>query len=52
MARLLTDVDALFLGTDAVDRMFIGEIIIWNGDDVPELEASSYVYYDWSSYTP
>lgn len=52
MARRLNDADALFLGTDVVDRMFIGETLIWNGDNVPELEASSYVYYDWSSYTP
>lgn len=52
MARKLTDVDALFLGDDAVDRMFIGETLVWNGDDVPELEASQDAYYDWSSYVP
>lgn len=52
MARKMTDVDAVFLGDDEVDRMFIGNTLIWNGDTVPELEASQDVYYDWSSYTP
>lgn len=52
MARRLTDVDAVFKETTAVDRMFIGDTLIWNGDDVPELMASEEVYYDWSSYVP
>lgn len=48
----LTDVDALYVGDDLVDRMFVGDLLVWNGDDVPELEASEDVFYDWSSYVP
>jgi hypothetical protein len=51
MARKLTDVDALFLGTDEVERMFIGDRLIWNGDYVPELQNDP-VYYDGISWSP
>lgn len=46
----LTDVDALYVGDDLVDRMFVGDLLVWNGDTVPELETSNDVYYDWTSY--
>lgn len=53
MARKLTDVDALFLGTDVVDRMLIGETLIYNNfDTVPELEPDFEAYYDFSSFVP
>lgn len=52
MSRVkLNDVDALFFGDDEVDRAFLGDTLIWNGDTVPELAASQDAWFDWSSYS-
>lgn len=55
MTRKLTDVDALYLGTDEVERMFIGNTLVWNGDHVPELQVGGShaqdVYYDAASWS-
>lgn len=51
MARKLTDVSNFYLGDDLVSRLFIGDTLIYNGDNVPELESSQSIYYDWTSLT-
>lgn len=52
MARKLSDVDALFLGEDEVERMFIGDTLVWNGDSVPELQTTLDAYFDEVSWSP
>jgi hypothetical protein len=57
MARKLTDVDALFLGTNDVERAYIGDTLIWDlYHTVPELETGGAlaqdVFYDWTSWSP